>query len=58
MFLVNGVISIIGAFYTSLDLEWVLTTAGLISEGLWNLLYFALAVIFLFVLLRRRSITA
>jgi hypothetical protein len=58
MFLINGVISIIGAFYTSLDLEWVLTTAGLISYGLWNLLYFALAVMFLFVLLRRRSRTA
>jgi hypothetical protein len=57
MFLINGIISIIGAFYTSLDLEWVLTTAGLISYGLWNLLYFALAVMFLFVLLQRRSKT-
>ena len=58
MFLINGVISIIGAFYTSLDLAWVLTTAGLISYGLWNLLYFALAVMFLLVLLRRRSKTS
>jgi len=54
-FLLNGILSIIGAFYTSLKLEWVLTTAGLISYALWNLLYFVLAILFLFVLLRRKS---
>jgi len=55
LFLLNGILSLIGAFYTSLKLEWVLTTAGLISYALWNLLYLVLAILFLLVLLRRKS---
>lgn len=55
LFLVNGIVSIVGALYSSIYLEWVLTTAGLISYALWNVLYLVLAIMFWIVLVRRRS---
>ena len=57
LFVANGIVSIAGALYTSFYLEWVLTVAGLASYAAWNLLYFALAAVFLFVMIKRRSAT-
>lgn len=53
LFWVNGFISMVGALYTSINLEWVLSTAGLISYALWNLLYIILAIYFLMTMFRR-----
>jgi len=53
--ILNGVLSVIGAFWTAFDLGWVLSVAGLIAFGLWNLLYVVLAIVFLLVLRRRQS---
>jgi len=55
LFLANGVVSLAGALYTSIRLEWVLSVAGLVSYGLWNILYLALAVLFLLVVRRRQA---
>jgi hypothetical protein len=54
VFILNGVLSVIGALWTALDLGWVLSVAGLIAFGLWNLLYVVLAIVFLLVLRRRQ----
>lgn len=53
-FILNGVLSLIGAFWTSFDLGWVLSIAGLVSFGLWNVLYAVLAAV-LYAVLRRRQ---
>lgn len=55
LFTVNGIASVVGAIYTGIHLEWVLSTAGLLSYGAWNGLYLVLALLFLLVMLRRRS---
>jgi hypothetical protein len=46
LFIVNGVISVLGAFAVSIDLSGVFSIAGLIGYGLWNMLFLALAVVF------------
>ena len=58
VFILNGVLSVIGALWTALDLGWVLSVPGLVAFGLWNLLYVVLAVLFLLVLRRRRAAIA
>lgn len=55
LFVLNGVLSIAGALLTSWDLEWVLSTAGVVSYVGWNLLYLILGGVFFVVLRRRRS---
>jgi hypothetical protein len=55
LFLANGIVSLAGSIYTSFYLEWVLSTAGLVSYAIWNLLYLLLAIMFLLIILRRRS---
>jgi hypothetical protein len=42
-FMANGPISIAGAAVTAIRPGWVMTTAGLIAFGLWNLLLFFMA---------------
>jgi len=54
LFILNGVVSILGALLVSIDLRGVFSSTGLIGYGVWNLLYFALAVVFYQVLQRRR----
>lgn len=54
IFILNVVLSIIGSFWTSFDLGWVLSIPGLISFGLWNVLY-ALLAITLFIVLKKRQ---
>jgi len=55
LFILNGILSVIGAVYTGIHVEWVLSTAGLVSYALWNVLYFAIAILFTMVLIRRRK---
>lgn len=58
LFVLNGIVSVVGAFGTGVHLEWVLSPAGLTGYAVWNALYLALAIVFLIVILRRRSNTA
>ncbi|MBN1181125.1 MAG: hypothetical protein JXB49_02485 [Bacteroidales bacterium] len=53
LFILNGILSIAGALYTAFNLGWVLTVPGYVSFGLWNLLYFILAIISIVVFSRR-----
>jgi hypothetical protein len=53
LFVVNGIISVIGALWTALDLGWVLSNAGLVAFALWNVLYLVLAILVLLVLKKR-----
>lgn len=55
LFIINGIVSLIGAVWTAVDLGWVLTPPGYISFGLWNLLYFVLAVVTIRVFLQRKK---
>ncbi len=41
----NGVVSLISAFWTILDVNWVMTTAGLVAYFVWNVLMIALMVL-------------
>lgn len=38
LLIVNGIISIFGVIITAVDVKWVLSTSGLISYVVWNLL--------------------
>jgi hypothetical protein len=58
LFVANGVLSMIGALWTSWDLGWVLAPAGLAAFGVWNLLYLGLAIALYVVLRRRESASA
>lgn len=55
LFIVNGVVSVLGALLVSIDLGSVFSTAGLVGYGVWNLLYLALAVVFYKTLQKRRA---
>jgi hypothetical protein len=55
LFIVNGVISVLGALLVSIDLSGVFSTAGLVGYGVWNLLYLALAVVLYKTLQKRRA---
>jgi hypothetical protein len=45
LMIANGVLGLAGAFVTAFKLDWVMTTAGMVSYGLWNVLVFALAAL-------------
>lgn len=51
----NGVVSILGAFVTSLDLGWVLTLPGVIGYVAWNALVLVLSILLLLVFRQRRA---
>lgn len=55
LFILNGILSLIGAVWTAVDLGWVLTTPGYISFGVWNLLYLVLAIVSIRVFLLRKK---
>ena len=57
LFIANGVASVLGALAVSIDLGGVFSAAGLIGYGLWNVLYFALAITF-YAALRARAVAA
>lgn len=54
LFVLNGVLSVLGALVASFDLGGVFSTAGLVGYGIWNVLYLALALTFYRVLQSRR----
>jgi len=55
LFIVNGVISVLGAITVSIDLSGVFSIYGLIGYGVWNVLFLVLAVVFYRVLQKRRE---
>lgn len=54
LFIVNGVVSVFGAFMASIDLSGVFSIAGLVGYGVWNVLYLVLAILFYRTLQKRR----
>ncbi len=54
-FVVNGVLSVFGALWTSFDLAWVLSPAGLAAYTGWNVVYVVLAALTFAALRRRRE---
>lgn len=54
LFILNGVVSVLGALAIAVDLSGVFSTAGLIGYGAWNVLYLALAIVFYRVLQKQR----
>jgi hypothetical protein len=54
LFVLNGIVSVLGALAVSIDLSGVFSIAGLVGYGAWNVLYFALAIVFYRVLQKRR----
>jgi hypothetical protein len=50
----NGLVSIAGALVTVVDLGWVMTTAGLLSYAVWNLLVLVMGIFVIVSLHRRR----
>jgi hypothetical protein len=54
LFILNGVVSIIGVLAISIDLSGVFSVIGLLGYGAWNLLFFVLALVFFRVLQKRR----
>ncbi|MEE4197459.1 MAG: hypothetical protein V2I54_07425 [Bacteroidales bacterium] len=55
LFILNGILSLVGALWTAVDLGWVLTTPGYISFGVWNLLYLVLAIVSMVVFQHRKK---
>lgn len=55
LFILNGVMSVLGALVVSVDLSGVFTLAGLIGYGVWNVVYLALAVAF-YLVMRKRGV--
>jgi len=54
LFILNGVVSVLGALIISIDLSGVFSIAGLIGYGTWNVLYLVLVIVFYRVLQKRR----
>jgi hypothetical protein len=45
LMIANGVMSLAGGFVTTLELDWVMTVAGIVNYVLWNALMLALAAL-------------
>jgi hypothetical protein len=54
LFILNGVVSVLGTLAITVDLSGVFSIYGLIGYGAWNVLFLILAVVFYRVLQRRR----
>lgn len=54
LFILNGVVSVLGALAITIDLSGVFSMAGLIGYGAWNVLFLVLAIVFYRVLQKRR----
>lgn len=54
LFVLNGVVSVLGALVASFELGGVLSIAGLVGYGAWNVLFLILAIVFYRVLQKRR----
>jgi hypothetical protein len=58
LMVLNGIVSVISALATAYDPGWVLTTPGLVSFGVWNVVVFALAICVGLALRQRQARTA
>lgn len=47
LLIVNGSVSLIGAIWASIDISWVMTSVGLVSYLLWNVLMIMLLIMML-----------
>jgi MFS family permease len=45
LMIANGVMSLAGGLVTTIKLDWVMTTTGMVNYGLWNVLMLALAAL-------------
>jgi hypothetical protein len=54
LFIINGVISVLGAVVTAVDLEGVLSLPGLIAYGIWNVLVLVISIL-VWIAFRRRQ---
>ena len=45
LLIINGVVSILTVVLTIIDVQWILTTAGLVSYFVWNILMIALMIL-------------
>ncbi|HEX8917318.1 MAG TPA: hypothetical protein VF898_02350, partial [Chloroflexota bacterium] len=52
-FILNGIMSVVGALVTAADLSWVMTTPGMINYAAWNILMVILAVLVILSLMKR-----
>ena len=55
LFMLNGILSIITALWTAIDIGWVLTVPGLIGFVIWNLLILVMSAL-AWVVMRRRIV--
>ena len=55
LLILNGILCVLDALWTSFNLGWVLSLPGLISLGIWIILYLLMAVFFYQVLKQRRA---
>jgi len=55
LFILNGIVSVLGALATAIDLSGVFSIIGLVGYSAWNVLYLALAIVFYRVLQKRRA---
>lgn len=55
LFIANGVVSILGDLWTSVDLGWVLTPAGIAAFVIWNFLYLVMIILVIVVLHKRQQ---
>jgi hypothetical protein len=46
LLLANGVLSLLSALWTIVDVNWVMTTAGLIAYFAWNILMIIMMMIY------------
>lgn len=45
LLILNGIVSVVGAIITAVDVEWVLSTSGIISYVAWNLLIIIIMIL-------------
>ncbi|MBK9013809.1 MAG: hypothetical protein IPM82_06825 [Saprospiraceae bacterium] len=45
LLILNGIVSILTVVFTIIDVKWLLTTTGLISYFVWNVLMIALMIL-------------
>lgn len=55
LMIANGVVSLVGGMVTAWNLGWVLSTPGMVSYALWNVLVLALSILIILSLRRRQK---
>ena len=55
LFVINGVVSVIGALWTVADADWMMTPVGMVAYAAWNIIVLAMVSVVLVVLRHRMS---